>query len=175
MPNWCENTLTIQGPADQVAAFVAQAQGTPVDWGDGASGRHALCFHQFVPVPADVVAQGYATAGFAWCVTHWGTKWEPSRLGVDPPYIVPLPDGAATTQYSFNTAWDPPIPWVNAVAAQWPDLLFHLVYGESGVNHFGEVQWAQGALSTRITINPDVNRAWMEEHFAWVLEVEDDE
>nr|WP_243239868.1 hypothetical protein [Sulfobacillus harzensis] len=125
-----------------------------------------------MPVPADVVAQGYSPAGYHWCNAHWGTEWEPD-VQHDVPEIHAQADGRASADYLFDTAWSPPLAWLNAAAEQWPGLTFHLIYGEPGNNDYGEVIWEHGACVSEETIDPDANLEWIEEHFAWVLMQED--
>ena len=92
MPNWCHNTLTIVGPADQIEAFVERAQPTEelahraynsepswiwkpdakpgfADWFRRLRETQPLTFEAFLPVPAGVRDE------YEWHCDNWGTKW----------------------------------------------------------------------------------------------------
>ncbi len=174
MPNWCENQVRVEGLLEHVEAFVAHVQGAPESWGDETPEPvQVLCFNRIVPVPAEVVSQGYSSAGYHWCNRHWGTKWEPD-IQHDVPAVSKQSDGTASADYLFNTAWSPPIPWLDAAAAQWPMLTFRLIHGEPGNDEYGEGLWEHGERTRYSRIDSSEHPAWIEEHFAWVLEMQED-
>ncbi len=119
MPNWCENHLVITGPLNRVAAFVQRVQGTPETWSGPPMPPQAFCFNTLVPIPAAVVAQEVEKTIRHWCNAHWGTQWEPRCATNTPPPIKTLRSGFATVHYLFDTAWSPPLAWLDTVAAHW--------------------------------------------------------
>jgi len=52
-----------------------------------------------------------------WAVENWGTKW--TGFDVD---VSDYPDGSL--HFQFTTAWDFPTPVLEAIAAEFPDLVF---------------------------------------------------
>lgn len=169
MPNWCENQLTITGPHAMVAEWVQAMQGVPVHWPDSFDDPDSptvfpLCFHRGVPVPPDIVQKGFSPTGYHWCSRHWGTKWEPNGPD-DVPLVSVNHDGSATAFYLFDTAWSPPIAWLNTVALQWPALSFSLLYGEPGVQAYGEYLWLDGQCVQEEIIDPETQSEWIAEHF----------
>lgn len=180
MPNWCENQLTVSGPLAVVEDWVRHMQGPAVVWPDDLFAADTappvlpLCFHQGVPVPPDIIRQGFSTAGYHWCRTHWGTKWEPVGLS-EIPAIETLSDGSALACYDFDTAWSPPIAWLDALVPQWPALTFVLRYGEPGMQDYGEYEWAHGVSVHQEIIDPDTQREWFDAYFPGMLEMLDDE
>lgn len=112
-------------------------------------------FDALYPVPQDVIDVGYSGErpedvsivdsimdrhswydGYTWCVSHWGTKWD-------------IADTRATLGeeeyvYEFDTAWSPPVDWVQHVAEVWDDLHFLLKYEEGGMQFAGYMEWLEG-------------------------------
>ena len=83
MPNWCDNSVTISGPKDQLNRIrKAVANGS--------------LFEEFVPIPKDY-PEHVSFAGL------WGTKWD---LPADE-YTVH--DHGQTITLAFYSAWSPPI------------------------------------------------------------------
>lgn len=114
MPNWCQNDVTITGPA---VAGIKQA----------ISEERGI-FDSVRPRPADQEDNWYA-----WNVENWGTKWD-----VQDPIVNEETDNSILL--SFDTAWGPPIALYqylldngNSVDAK---------YLESGMCFIGE--WIDG-------------------------------
>jgi len=63
-------------------------------------------------------------------MANWGCKW-----GADNSMIVGEWEGHV--EYSFETAWSPPIKFFENLAKQWPNLTFVLQYEELGVGFKG--------------------------------------
>lgn len=128
MPNWCNNKLAVYGPDEDVQRFKVQAAGhSPWPTEDRAS---VLNFHSLVPIPAEVIAAGCAAAGYDWERAHWGCKW-----GACHPELVDEWEGHLT--YTFDTAWSPPLEFLQQLGPQWPNLIFLLDYEEMGMGFKG--------------------------------------
>jgi hypothetical protein len=112
-----------------------------------------LSFHRLYPVPADVRSWPYDDGvaakiakitglkppdefGYYWENRHWGVKW-----GASDSHLNDLGDSA---EYSFDTAWGPPMEWMHHVASEWPTLDFSLKYEEPGMCFRGDAQWEGG-------------------------------
>lgn len=61
---------------------------------------------------------GYAT-WYDWCVDNWGTKWNSHQFRLES-------DGSCT----FETAWAHPVPLINALSRQHPQLAFEVCYAD---------------------------------------------
>ncbi len=70
MPNWCMNTLTVFGNADELERLVFASQGLPAkyppqEWEKSVSPieeqptDHYFCFNALIPTPQDVLDMGY--------------------------------------------------------------------------------------------------------------------
>src|SRR5207245_1066396 len=124
MPNWCQNQLTVSGPPAEVQRFKEKAVGhspwlSPEDV--GREGPDPLNFHSLCPVPEALVKEGYNEAAYDWTRANWGCKW-----GARDVQILDEWDGIVI--YEFNTAWAPPVEFLEHVSKEWPQLAFELAY-----------------------------------------------
>jgi len=71
------------------------------------------------------VKDSYSRGGYEWCIAHWGTKWGLYDIEV-------VSDEVGVVDYTFQTAWSPPLPVIVAMGEQFPDLKFTLCYYEGG-------------------------------------------
>lgn len=117
--------------------------------------NEALSFHALFPVPehvrclpyhsvgaksvCDLLGIAYETCGYSWELDNWGTKWGGVDVWLDE-------DSPKLLRYNFNTPWSPPMPWLNKVAADWPELTFDLEYTEPGMGFRGSVRYEDGKL-----------------------------
>lgn len=129
MPNWCHNKLTITGPEVDIQAFKTKAVGRS-PWVKPEGDPEALNFHSLVPIPDQVLKVGYEAAGYDWERANWGCKW-----GAENPTILDGWDGCVI--YEFDTAWSPPMEFLQTVAKQWPTLVLILEYEEPGLAYKG--------------------------------------
>jgi hypothetical protein len=128
MPNWCTNTLRVIGPDAEVLKFKEQAAGHS-PWGQ-AGEPNLLNFHSLVPIPPEIIAAGYESAGYDWERTNWGCKWGACEATL-------TDEWAGTLIYSFETAWSPPVTFLEKLAPQWPTLTFLLDYEEMSMGFKG--------------------------------------
>jgi hypothetical protein len=123
---------------------------TPPDSGEPSD----LSFHRLCPVPTEVMCLPYDTGqaekllkrlgletseiicGYEWESDNWGCKW--GSTGVCTHH------SDEYLQYSFETAWAPPLPLLHKVAKDFPELGFTLSYEEPGMAFEGEAHWEQG-------------------------------
>lgn len=129
---------------------------------DNSDKKSVFSFHAFVPVPREVMLAPYdenrlkevaakypewfgrfpnLLSGYDWEHKNWGCKWGASEAhiseqgGSDDDYSV---------TYDFETAWAPPITFMDQLAALYPNLQFSLSYSEPGMNFAGDVEWNDG-------------------------------
>lgn len=139
MPNWCHSTLIVTGSAVEVCSWVEK--GSALDKSNPDVSPQPLHMEAFFPPPPDILAD-YGKV-IDWQVDNWGTKWDVSFLdGLDGAFS--LSEGEAT--YRFDTAWGPPLEWLDYVAKKYPQLSFRLIYGEPGMDFGGEVVYQRGEL-----------------------------
>ena len=133
MPNWCENTLTVQGPVTQLRAFKKKVHGRA----SAELQDQCLSFETTVPQPKQY---DNPDGWYNWRLAHWGTKWDAS----DPVLEVT----ADSLVYKFDTAWGPPREWLEETVKKIPALTFRLFYAEGGMDFAGIVYGEDGECTT---------------------------
>jgi hypothetical protein len=130
MPNWCNNKLAVYGPEADVSRFKEKAVGHSPWLKVEEQKENVLNFHSLVPIPAEVVEAGYDKAGYDWERNNWDCKW-----GAYSAELADEWEGHLT--YLFDTAWSPPLAFLEKLAPQWPTLTFLLDYEEMGMGFKG--------------------------------------
>lgn len=154
MPNWCQNSLHVEGSTADLAKFKEEAQGYGPRYapdsdhekereGKEVQRLNILNFHSLVPIPEETLEAGYngrnsvssgnpkPTSGYDMEYLLWGTKWGAQETSLDE-----YSDGL---MYSFETAWAPPEKWLKHMAPMFPALRFDLSYEESDMEFRGRV------------------------------------
>ena len=138
MPNWCYNHLEVTGDEKQLQKFVEKST-TNIERDDEFSfngtysmpktlritaGTH-LSFIEKIKKYINIRLYGYDN-WYNWSIANWGTKWdacEPHINHNDINYF----------SVSFESAWSPPIAWIDNIMKDFPDLCFTLEYEEPGM------------------------------------------
>ncbi len=110
MPNWCENTLTVEGSAEDTEKFYKENRSDTEDAN--------LLFSKSVPHKEPQIVD-YADI--------WGTKWD---LNENTDFETSTYRGHSSLYYTFETAWSPPDNWLKAVIKKYPELSFYMRYTE---------------------------------------------
>lgn len=135
---------------------------------DKSDNKSVLSFHAFVPMPREVMLAPYdgnrlkeaaakypewfgrfpdLLSGYDWEHKAWSVKWGASEAyisdegGSDEDYYL---------NYDCNTAWGPPITFMDKLAALYPNLKFSLSYSEEGMGFGGDVEWSNGVCVEHI-------------------------
>tara|TARA_R110002096_G_scaffold410610_1_gene610370 strand:- start:10 stop:750 length:741 start_codon:yes stop_codon:yes gene_type:complete len=146
MPNWCWNNLNVSGNEKQLQKFVEKSMSTYDD------GTERFIFNGTYPMPKTLRITAGSHLSFIekikryiniklyghdnwynWSIANWGTKWdasEPSIQHNDIDYF----------SVSFETAWAPPVDWIDHIMQDFPDLCFELEYQEEGMGFGGLLQ-----------------------------------
>jgi len=131
MPNWCDNTISISGPAEKLSPIYTKLNE------DDSTG---LC-EILHPMPKDTFtgnlgqkereqcAKDGVPNWYDWCTSNWGTKWD--TCDGDWQYE-DAGDGQAILTGSFQTAWAPPMGVYEHSADAHPDLHIEAMYYEPG-------------------------------------------
>ena len=120
MPNWCYNSLEVSGPERVLQAWVNNLD------------RNAGSMIGFL---GTFVIPEYNIAGDDWYERHlefWGTKWD-----VPVNEVRVIFESPSANKYGFDTAWSPPINWMERVSKDWPSLDFRLWFEEEGMGFLG--------------------------------------
>ena len=76
---------------------------------------------------------------YEWNIANWGTKWDVKAQLTE--------DTETLLEYSFDSAWSPPVEWLEKVSEFYPDLHFTLRYSESGCGFKGEATAENGSIN----------------------------
>ena len=161
MPNWCWNHLEVSGDEIQLREFVEKST-TNIETSDKFSfnGTHPMPkeFENILTGSIDIdgkrckkwrkidgkevevtekeltiLREKYgADNWYDWNCKNWGTKWDacsPTISHNDIDYFA----------VSFDTAWSPPINWIDNIMQDFPDLSFTLEYEEPGIGFGGRL------------------------------------
>lgn len=167
MPNWCNNHITVEGPKEELKRFQKLMETKysrfdfeallprPKEFEGIISGHSKIdgvdcrCWRDIdgksVPVPQeeldDLTERFGASNWYDWNVQKWGTKWNVpgDEMSVDS-------SSKTILQYSFDTAWSPPLPVLAEAARQFPTLSFTIHYEEPGNAFYGDAVWEDGEL-----------------------------
>jgi hypothetical protein len=164
MPNWCHNTLFVEGDLDELVDFKSKVlvqsdyekggldftmevlhptppelleMTSPVMWrgeDDDEEGERAFQEH----TKAIEEKYGYSD-WYDWRVSNWGTKWNATDSSIDEH------NGEALT-IEYDTAWGPNTLFVKFASEKYRKLKFRLLYEEPGCNFCGELECEDGEV-----------------------------
>lgn len=162
MPNWCENDLTIYHDEPKVVAEIAELI---------SDENGEMTFDKIFPEPEELkgIHSGFCQidgegchiwrvneAGenvaisaeerqqliekhgadnlYDWCCNTYGTKWGACHSGV-------VSNDGRCIKVSFDTAWSPPVPVIDALAARFPTAIIIHEYFECGCAFQGGIRF----------------------------------
>ena len=175
MPNWCYNSLTIEGNADDIKSVKSQLN-TPFtreheNYNMTTKEMEVKTYTFSNPVfafwniikptnlseyskqddfskPIEERLKFNGDNWYDWNVRNWGTKWDVSVSDDDNyPDTELVDDWSDRLIYNFNTAWSPPLPAIETLSTQYPNLTFNLSYEEE-TGWGGEVEFKDGDMTT---------------------------
>jgi hypothetical protein len=173
MPNWVYNGLTIEGNPEQVDKLVEQMNTPFVDSikpnGDLAysisqrkyvnpifSFRNIVAptdldaYHSQPTFPEKFDMNFVGNDWYNFNNREWGTKWDVA-VSEDDKYPDTYMEGPvangenSVVYYNFETAWSRPLPALQKLSAQYPNLLFTLSYQEE-TGWGGEMEFLRGEV-----------------------------
>lgn len=142
MPNWCENKLLILADnKDGLKDFgrLEKLFEESLDYNE-ETGEVKNLLDSIVSMPKALkdgkkytLPNGDTMDWYKWCNNFWGTKWDACNC------IATMPDFNAPNRmmFVFDTAWAPPLTWLETVAAIFPNLWIKLRYDEPGIGFRG--------------------------------------
>ena len=119
MPNWCSGRATISGPApviSEIKSILEDPEGDLLNW--------------MVPRPKAEDENWYN-----WNIENWGTKWSLSDVYID------NCSEEDSIEFSFSTAWAPPIDAFHRWALDDGRVQFTLDYWEPGCAFVGSATY----------------------------------
>ena len=153
MPNWCDNSLYIEAPADEIAAIKAAIlKGEQTEQG---------LLNYFCPEPQHEIAEDeMIPAWYSWRTNNWGTKWE-----VD----AQITGETETSLYiHFQSAWSPPIEalqcWLDRSEQHIVDLRY-MEWGMMFCGIFSNEEDAHYSIPATVAEVQDMIPAELDEQF----------
>ena len=131
MPNWCGNTLYIRAEEKEDMKGLKDLLDKTLKFSKDNNCANNL-LSAIVPMPKeleDTVSPSDTPNWRDWCNDNWGTKWD-----VDC-YETIMEDDYM--EFGFDSAWAPPVAWLERVAKLFPKLKFALKYDEPGMAFMG--------------------------------------
>ena len=89
------------------------------------------CANNSADARAKLVEEFGFDSWYEWCVANWGTKWNCNT------------NEDTVLEFSFDSAWSPPIKWLAKVVTDFPTLKFKMHYIEPGCDFCGMVYSAE--------------------------------
>lgn len=132
MPNWCENSLWVDGDKTSLQRFRK----------DVNSEEHDFVLSKLHPMPEAVLNTDDTSDTpnwHDWRTKNWGTKWDVEGILTF--------DDSEILEYRFLSAWSPPVPWLKKVSKGYPRLQFRLQYLEAGVGFMGVAKFKNGKVN----------------------------
>lgn len=138
MPNWCSNSIIIEGPTDKIRVLWESAQAQE----DGA------LLEAMVPI-------GEWDYGRA--VESWGTKWD---ISLEDLQLIDNGDGTSAIQGWADSAWSPPIEAFATYCGNNDDVTAEIRYFEPGMSFIGiwtaeEGEQTWDDVGSKLNINAD--------------------
>ena len=107
-----------------------------------------------------------AATWYDWRIENWGTKWD----AYDRTSEETDNGNTGTGNYTFSTAWAPPVPVIRRLSFTFPDITFKWKWADEDYgNNLGEVRFADGNVVWRRMIEEGTKEA-----VAFAKEVWDD-
>ena len=138
MPNYCNNTLVLVGSNELLNNFWIENRSLDKK----EEKQEYLSFNKSVPIP-----ENYED-WYNWNLTNWGTKWDAFECYSNEVNSIHdnLDKEITTLIYQFDTAWGPPIIWLQKIASIYNNISFTLEYSEPGMDFWGKKEYINGEL-----------------------------
>ena len=171
MPNWCYNSLTIEGNAEDINSVKSQLntpfqrqhdswnmQTRQMELKDVLYPNPVFAFWNIIKPDnleeynkqddfSKPIAERLQFKGdnwYDWNVRNWGTKWDVAvSHDEEYPETELVEEWSDRLIYRFNTAWSPPFPAIEELSRQYPNCLFTLSFEEE-TGWGGEIEFKNG-------------------------------
>ena len=137
MPNWCSNELVIEGKPKELSRLMKKVEITKSEETDEHAQSVFSC-HRIIPRPAMQDSNWYE-----WNIANWGSKWD-----TNDPCLDNSEWENGVIRYTFDTAWSPIIPVVEALAKEHTRVTITYNYYEGGSDFWGEHEYKKGEITS---------------------------
>lgn len=185
MPNWCSNVLIIQGEPDEVDKLLESVN-------DGST---VFSLDKVITMPTALRGESAperdenkastnlklygAKDWYDWSNMNWGTKWNVDAKITEDSGNSVLLNSPRTVRIEFESAWSPPLPVYEVLAARWPNTNIYAAFDEPGADFAGYVMFTKGkAVKASNFASPSnnmnyINPSTKEEVFYWFPDEEE--
>jgi hypothetical protein len=126
MPNWCNNSIIINGDEKTISALVRVIEKTK----DGED----KVFQSLIGYPDHMTKADYDKDWYDTNVNWFGTKWDVSYSDCNMDY------DETEIRLSPDTAWSPPIEFLTNLVKQYDGIEAYIFYSEGGIGFSGETK-----------------------------------
>ena len=141
MPNWCNNVLTLSGKDAETIYEILQKPDTKVLFESLIeTNKQKYCKNEKIDGITEVKIDDKF---FNWYNHNWneyGVKWDV------PIHDVYMSNWERELQLDFDTAWSPPIEFIQKLSVKYPELDINLKYSESGNDFGGNIDFVGGDI-----------------------------
>ena len=135
MPNWCNNSITIQGSTDTLKPIWEETQNSGLlnaikPMPTELEGTTSPSPKEGTPQP---LVDGHDN-WYAWRIANWGCKWDVDSEGLE---FTDNGDGTSTITGWFESAWAPPVEANNTFLDDMDGCTLHADYHEPGMDFAG--------------------------------------
>lgn len=170
MPNWCENSLNVNGDITDVITFITDTHA--VD----NKGEYYFSLDRVNPTPLNHDGEEFRDDWYEWRNKNWGTKWDAcdgkgelctilkdeqrvkcknintsneNELLLEKMKYIDNESYDAEYNTFFLTAWGPPIKAYDTIRSKYRnnDLEFRATYNEPGMCFAGALGWSKGKVN----------------------------
>lgn len=142
MPNWCENTIKIEGPVALIRGIWQKAQGFSEESDYGL-------LQAIRPMPealedTQAPSNDGSLSWYGWRIANWGCKWDVPIDGLE---CSTSADGQkAMINGFFDSPWDSPTEAFEWFAEEYPEVSIELGYYEGGMAFAGVLSASDGEV-----------------------------
>lgn len=146
MPNWCYNSLIIEGDEDSLRSLIGMIKdGDSYDLTRVHPMPDEFLQERMCEETAKLCREKYGTdSWYAWALSNWGTKWPPQCSIVGDDVEIVTASGDAYCELHLESAWSPPIALIERLSVAYPSLRIFHSYSEEGNSFWGTHVWRSG-------------------------------
>ncbi len=130
MPNWCSNYIKISGDSKTISIITEACK--------RCEGTEERIFQNLIDIPSHMTKEQYDKDWYDTNVSWFGTKWDVSYDSCNFEF------SENEIQMCPDTAWSPPIPFLENLVKQYKGIEAYIFYSEPGIGFSGETKIYRG-------------------------------
>jgi hypothetical protein len=159
MPNWCNNSVKITGPQEDIDTFLNDVLALGGEGVSQENGHHSFrpdkdILSGFFPLDPSAYKEvefangttmtAFADNGAEMAYDLWGSKWPDCESNLS------WVEGEASVSWGFQTAWSPTGAGTRLLSEKYPTLKFVHGYFEGGMGYMGSALFYDGSQRAEI-------------------------